>query len=471
MKILFAAAEGWPLVKTGGLGDVAYSLPKALKKMGIDVRVVMPKYSAIPLKYRDKMEYLGHKWIDYAWRHTYLGVETLEIEGVQYYFIDNEQYFKRDRIYGENDDCERFGFFSKAILESFDIMEFYPDIIHSNDWHTGPLSVYLEENRRNFRFQDIRNVYTIHNLRFQGVFPGNCIDSVMGLDRYKWFNEECMKYYDAVSFMKGGVNMSDAVTTVSKTYAGEIKTHDYGEGLDGLFRYIDYKLYGIVNGIDYEMFNPKGVKKTEAKKNLQKKTGLKSKTGTPVIGMVTRFDRQKGLDLVMRAFDYIMATGANMLVLGSGEKMYEDFFQGKALQYPGQLAVHIGFDQELAKEIYAGSDMFLMPSQFEPCGLSQMISMGYGTIPIVRETGGLADTVEPYNEYEDKGTGFGFKNYSSQEMLNTVEYAVKVYQDKNKAKWRNLVKRAKEKDFSWNEAAKKYVKLYEMLSISRELKK
>jgi starch synthase len=459
MNVLFVAAEGWPFIKTGGLGDISYSLPKALKKSGVDARVVLPKYSAIPEEYKKKMKHIGHKWINFAGKQVYLGVETLTLDGVTYYFIDNEDYFKREKIYGEYDDCERFGFFSKAALESIDITEFYPDIVHTNDWHTGPVSAYLNKG--------IKNVYTIHNLRFQGIFPGDNLGNVLGLNPYEYFHEAGMKYYDAISFMKAGVNYADAVTTVSNTYAKEIKTQEYGEGLEGLFRHIDYKLYGIINGIDYKVFESKG-RKTEAKKNLQKKMGLEVKASTPLIGMVTRFDRQKGLDLITRVFDHIVAMGAQLVILGSGEKSYEKFFLDKAAQYKGQVAVVTGFNGGLANEIYAGCDMFLMPSQFEPCGLSQMISMRQGTIPIVRETGGLADTVEPYNEYEDKGTGFSFRNYSSHELLNTVGYAIDTY--KNKAKWRGLVKRAKEKDFSWDEACKKYIKLYEMLLIDKDLR-
>ena len=395
MKVLFAAGEVWPFVKTGGLGDVAYSLPKALKKEKIDVRVILPKYNTIPDKYKEIMQHLGEKQIWIAHHNEYVGIDYCELDGITYYFVDNERYFKRNKIYGEDDDCERFAFFAKAVVETFSITDFEPDLIHCNDWHTGLVPIYLKERELN----NIKTVFTIHNLRFQGLFYNDVIEKTLEIDRGRYFIEDGIKYYDMVSFLKGGVVYSDYITTVSNSYAEEIKTPELGEGLDGLFRKFDYKLKGIVNGIDGAVYKLPRKGKKRLKSELQERLGLNQDPNVPLVSIITRLDRQKGIDLIIDSFDRLMKLGIQFVLLGNGESKYEDFFKWKERQYPGRVCSYIGFNQPLSIEIYSGSDIFLMPSIFEPCGLSQMIAMRYSCVPIVRETGGLKDTVTPYNEY------------------------------------------------------------------------
>ncbi|MBP6062510.1 MAG: glycogen synthase GlgA [Fusobacteriaceae bacterium] len=474
-KVLFVAGESWPFIKTGGLGDVAYSLPKALKKEGVDIRVILPKYSKIPEKYKKEMKFIGHKSIQLAWRNLYLGVEELELDGIIYYFIDSQQYFFRDNVYGESDDCERFSFFSKAVVEIFDIINFYPDIVHCNDWHTGLVPVYLNEKKRQGKYNNIKSVFTIHNLRFQGQFSYNEIYNTLGLDPSHYYNEEGIKFHNGISFMKAGINFSDIVTTVSESYAQEIKTPYYGESLDGLFIHNNNKLYGITNGIDYDIFDPKKdneivsnfgkscLKKKELNKTyLQKELGLAEDLKVPIISVITRLDRQKGIDLIIGVFDNIMnETDSQFIILGNGEKHYENFFIEMANKYPNRVHAHIGFNNKLAKEIYAGSDMFLMPSQFEPCGLSQLISLRYATIPIVRETGGLKDTVIPYNEYEITGNGFSFRNYNAHEMLHIIKYANIIFH--KKTVWKKIMSSAMSSDNSWKKSGVRYLELYKKL--------
>ncbi|MGF6907680.1 glycogen synthase [Fusobacterium sp. PH5-44] len=457
MKVLFAVGEAWPFIKTGGLGDVAYSLPKVLKNMGNDVRVILPKYSQIEEKYREKMIPLGNKNIWVAHHNEYVGIECYDLEDVTYYFIDGEKYFYRSSTYGQIDDCERFTYFCKAVVETFDITGFYPDIIHCNDWHTGLIPIYLRERG----YWNIKTIYTIHNLRFQGLFFNDNMEKILELPRWAYYYEDGLKYYDMLSFMKGGVVYSDIVTTVSETYANEIKTPWMGEGLDGLFRKFDYKLHGVLNGIDIDSYKFPRKGKTRAKTELQEKLGLIEDPNLPMISMITRFDRQKGIDMLMEVFDDIMKTDAQMVILGTGEPYYEDFFRMKEYQYPERVCSYIGFNSNLAKEIYYASDMFLMPSIFEPCGLSQMIAMRYGTIPIVRETGGLRDTVIPYDEYANTGDGFGFKNINSQELLWCIKYAMNIYHDGNK--WHDIMNRAKLRDNTWSKSAEKYIELYKSL--------
>ncbi|HJH07923.1 MAG TPA: glycogen synthase [Fusobacterium ulcerans] len=454
MKVLFAAGEAWPFVKTGGLGDVAYSLPKALKKEKIDVRVIMPKYSSIPDKYKEMMQHLGDKQIWVAHHNEYVGIDYCELDGVTYYFVDNERYFNRSKVYGEGDDCERFAFFAKAIIETFYITGFEPDIIHCNDWHTGLVPIYLKERG----MYNIKTIFTIHNLRFQGFFYNDVIEKTLELDRGRYFVEDGIKYYDMISFLKGGVVYSDYITTVSDSYAEEIKTPELGEGLDGLFRKFDYKLKGIVNGIDGTVYKVPRKGKKRLKAELQESLGLNQEPDVPLVSIITRLDRQKGIDLIIDSFDRLMKLGIQFVLLGNGEPKYEDFFKWKERQYPGRVCSYIGFNQPLSMEIYSGSDMFLMPSIFEPCGLSQMIAMRYSCVPIVRETGGLKDTVTPYNEYTGEGDGFGFKNISSDELYQTLEYAISIYEDKDK--WEKIVKSAKARDNNWNTSAKKYISLY-----------
>ncbi len=471
MKVLFATGEVWPFVKTGGLGDVAYSLPKELMKMDIDVRVVLPKYSQIEKKFRDRMKKIGTITINLGWRETYCGIEFLEHEGVKYYFIDNEYYFKRDNIYGEYDDCERFSFFSKAILEIFEDIDFRPDLIHCNDWHTGLVSVYLNELREEEEYKKIKTLYTIHNLKYQGVFSRDNLGDTVDLPFEKYYQEEGIKFYDNISFMKGGIIFSDFISTVSETYSNEIKSEFYGENLEGLFRVREEKLKGIVNGIDYDLFNPRRDKeiykkfsqskfedKIYNKLELQKNLGLEVDKDLPMIGIITRLTPQKGIDLIINVLQEMLEDGVQVVLLGNGDESYEDVFKYYADRYPNRLSSNITFNHELAKKIYASSDMFLMPSLFEPCGLSQLISMRYGTVPIVRETGGLKDTVEPYNIYEDTGTGFTFTNYNAHEMLDCIRRSIEVYKDSNK--WKALALRGMKRKSSWNHSAKEYKKLY-----------
>lgn len=453
MKVLFATGEAWPFIKTGGLGDVAYSLPKALKNKGVDARVILPKYQQIPDKYRNNMKHLGEKRIWCSHYNAYVGIDEYILDGVVYYFVDNMDYFSRNKVYGENDDCERFTFFAKAIVETFDITGFTPDIIHCNDWHTALVPIYVRE-----RWLNVRTVFTIHNLRFQGFFPNYELEETLELNREYYYKEDGLKYYDVISFLKGGVVYSDYVTTVSRTYAEEIKTPQYGEGIDGLFRKFDYKLTGIVNGLENSLYKKSNKNKEEAKIKLQKKLGLNIDKNIPVVAIVTRLDRQKGLDLIIEAFDRMMQRNIQFILLGSGEPYYSDFFRWKEHQYKGRVCSYIGFNQNLSLDIYAGADIFLMPSLFEPCGLSQMIAMEYGTIPLVRETGGLKDTVTPYNEYTRQGNGFSFIDPTSDVMLKILDYALKMYNDKKE--WNIIVKHAKSRDNSWNRPAKEYIDIY-----------
>lgn len=457
MKVLFATGEAWPFIKTGGLGDVAYSLPKVLKEKGIDARVILPKYGQIPEKFRNGMKYIGHKKIWASHYDAYVGIESYEYDGVTYYFVDNMQYFTRAKVYGELDDCERFTFFSKAVVETFDITGFTPDIIHCNDWHTALVPIYLLE--RGMR--DIRTVFTIHNLRFQGFFPNQELEETLEIDRWKYYQEDGLKYYDMISFLKGGVVYSDYVTTVSKTYAQEIKTPQYGEGIDGLFRKFDYKLEGIVNGIDEEMFKVDSSSKRDMKMKLQKELGLEVNPDVPVVAIISRLDRQKGIDMIIETFDRMMESGIQFILLGSGEAHYENFFRWKESQYPRRVCSYIGFNQGLSIDIYKGADIFLMPSLFEPCGLSQMIAMRYGTVPLVRETGGLCDTVTPYNEYTGEGDGFGFRDASAEVMLKILNYALHIFEDKNQ--WNNIIRNAKARDNSWDKSADKYIEVYKKI--------
>ena len=458
IKVLFATGEAWPFIKTGGLGDVAYSLPKALKNKGVDARVILPKYQQIPEQYRFAMKHLGHKKIWVSHYNAYVGIEEYELDGVTYYFVDNMQYFARPKVYGEIDDCERFTFFSKAVVETFDLTGFTPDIIHCNDWHTALIPIYVRE--RGLQ-HDIKTVFTIHNLRFQGFFPNIEIEETLEIDRERYYQEDGLKFYDVISFLKGGVVYADYVTTVSRTYSHEIKTPEYGEGIDGLFRKFDYKLTGIVNGIDTSVYKAPKESKSSLKAKLQKSLGLNVDPDVPLVAIISRLDRQKGIDMITQAFDRMMGLGIQFVLLGSGEPYYEDFFRWKENQYRGRVCSYIGFNQPLSLEVYAGADMFLMPSLFEPCGLSQMIAMEYGTVPIVRETGGLKDTVTPYNEYTGQGNGFSFIDATPEVMLKIIDYAIKIFRDKKQ--WNIIVKHGKERDSSWNRPAQEYIDVYKKI--------
>ena len=458
MKILFATGEAFPFIKTGGLGDVSYSLPKALvQKEKLDVRVILPKYSKISNELLKDVRHLGHKEIWVAHHNEYVGIEEVELEGVIYYFVDNERYFRRLNVYGEYDDCERFLFFSKAVVETMDITDFKPDIIHCNDWQTALIPIYLKERG----IYDVKTVFSIHNLRFQGFFYNNVIEDLLEIDRAKYFQDDGIKYYDMISFLKAGVVYSDYITTVSDSYAEEIKTPEFGEGIHGLFQKYGYKLSGIVNGIDKASYPLSKKSHKTLKANLQAKLGLEIEEATPLVAIITRLDRQKGLDFILEKFDEMMSLGIQFVLLGTGEKSYEDFFRYKESQYRGYVCSYIGFNQELSTEIYAGADIFLMPSVFEPCGLSQMIAMRYGCIPVVRETGGLKDTVKPYNEYTGEGDGFGFRQANGDDMIKALRYAVTMY--RRPEVWKEIIANAKKRDNSWKEPAKRYKEIYQKL--------
>ena len=474
MKILYAAAESTPFIKTGGLADVAGSLPLALKKDGHDIRVVVPLYSSIKDEYRKQMKNLGYFYVDLGWRHQYAGVLSYLLEGVTYYFIDNEYYFNRDNIYGEHDDGERFIFFNKAVILLLKYLDFKADILHSNDWHTGLLSLYVKDFASGDSFYSkMKTVYTIHNLKYQGVFPAGILEDVAGLS-IQYYHENGLKFYDNLNMMKGGIVYSDAVTTVSKTYAQEIKYSYYGEMLEGIISCHDYKLSGIINGIDNQLFNPetdKNIesnynrdsldKKSENKIALQKRYHLPVNKNIPMIAMVTRLVAMKGLDLVCHIFDELLQEDIQFVMLGTGDKKYEDIFRYYQSKYPDKVAARIYFNEGESHLIYAGADIFLMPSLAEPCGISQLISLRYGTVPLVRETGGLQDTIVPYNQYTNEGNGFRFRNQNAHELLNTALEALKLYQDKTR--WRQLQIRGMESKNDWEESSKEYSRLYRRL--------
>lgn len=472
MNILFCTSECYPFLKTGGLGDVASSLPRSLNQKGVDVRVILPYYASIPEHFKNDAQRIAQFNVPVGWRNQYAGLMYLFFEGVHYYFIDNEYYFKRDGSYGYYDDGERFSYFCRAVLESIGHMDFAPDILHLNDWHTGIIPVLNEKHffdspkHRNLKF-----VFTIHNLKFQGVFGKELLEDMLGLDD-GYYTEDKLKFHDGISFMKAGIVYSNAVTTVSNTYKYEIQNPYFGEKLDGLLKSIDYKLFGILNGIDYSIYNPEtddGIyqkysvgeyeKRAVNKDCLQKDLGLYQSREVPIISIITRLTPQKGLDLISCVFEDIMAQGVQFIVLGTGDIGYEDFFRYYQNKYRGSLAVKICFDNNLAKKIYAGSDLFLMPSQFEPCGLSQLMALKYGCLPIVRNTGGLADTINPLNEITMSGNGFSFDNYNAHDMLNVIKYALDVYHNK-KDVFHMLMDNAMHSDFSFGRSADQYIEVY-----------
>ena len=475
MKVLYVASEAVPFVKTGGLADVAGSLPKALLKEDVDIRVIMPKYGAIGKEYIDSMEHVYDGELEVAWRSKYIGLDKLVLENVTYYFVDNQEYFNREGFYGYDDDAERFSFFSRAVLNLLPAMDFWPDVIHTNDWHAGLVNVFLKlEHMEDERYQNIKTLYTIHNLKYQGVFPKDIMPDVLGLD-WKYFNNGDLEFFDAVNFMKGGIIYADYVSTVSKTYAKEIQYEYFGEHLDGLLRSRKDDLFGIVNGIDYDVYNPMTDKnlfetydvdspdrKRDNKVALQKLLGLPEDRRMPVVALVSRLVAAKGLDLIVRMMDEIlMHEDIQFIVLGTGDKEYEDWFKGLAWRFPHKVSANIRFSNELAQRIYAGADIFLMPSNYEPCGIGQIVDMRYGTIPVVRETGGLKDTVQQYDKYTQTGNGFVFSDYNAHEMMYALKKALGSYA--NYAEWNQIVHNAMASDYSWTNSAKEYKKLYEQL--------
>ncbi len=477
-KVLFVTSEAVPFIKTGGLADVAGTLPKYFDKEKYDVRVVLPKYSCMNVKFKNELYYKTNFYMQISWKNLYVGIFETTIDGVQFYFIDNEYYFNCDKPYSSDIkwDIERYAFFSKAALSILPTIDFRPDIIHCHDWQTGLVPVYLNDCfQDNPFYHNIKTVMTIHNLKFQGVYDKQTIQDITGLSSY-YFSPDKLEAYKDVNLLKGGIVYADRVTTVSETYAEEIKTGFYGEKLDGLLRARSNVLTGIVNGIDYDEFNPqtdiniahkftsKNFKKEKVKNklDLQRELGLEVNPDVMMIGIVSRLTDQKGFDLIARVIDEICSDAVQIVVLGTGEDRYENMFRHYAWKYQGKLSANIYYSDSLAHMIYASCDAFLMPSLFEPCGLSQLMSLRYGTLPIVRETGGLKDTVEAYNEFDGTGTGFSFTNYNAHEMMACVRYAERIYYDDKKA-WNNMVKRAMEKDFSWCSSAKKYEALYDEL--------
>lgn len=475
MQIVFASAECAPFVKTGGLGDVAGSLPAALVRAGAEVIVMVPKYATIKDEYKAQMEHFSDFYVSLGWRNEYCGLEKLERDGVTYMFIDNERYFARDYPYGFFDDGERFAFFSKAITESLQHLPagFECDILHCNDWQTALAPVFLREFYQGLPLYDrVKTVFSIHNVAFQGQFSDTVMEDILGVAHIPAAASQLRCDACSINYMLGALRYADAITTVSPTYAGEIQTPEFGEGLDGVLRERSYALQGILNGIDVAGFDPATDKRIAAnytvedrsgkavcKAKLQEELGLEVRDDRPLMVMVTRLTRQKGMDLVMYALDRILSGGVQVAVLGTGDRDYEDglrYFQDK---YPGTMAARIEFDPALSQRMYAAADMFLMPSKFEPCGLSQIIAMRYGTLPIVRETGGLKDTVIPYNEFTGEGTGFSFSNFNGDEMGDAVFRAARLFWD-NRDAWNQLVTQAMSRDFSWTRSADKYLDLY-----------
>ena len=476
-RILFATSEAVPFIKTGGLADVAGALPKCFDKRYFDVRVILPKYACMKQEWKDKMEYITHFYMDLGYKNCYVGIMHMEYEGIQFYFIDNEYYFSGPKPYDSAPwDLEKFAFFSKAVLSVLPVIGFRPDVIHCHDWQTGLVPVYLHDSfQQNEFFWGIKTVMTIHNLKFQGVWDVKTVQGITGLSDYYFAPDKLEAYKDA-NFLKGGIVFADAVTTVSNTYAEEIKTPFYGERLDGLLCARAHDLRGIVNGIDYDVFNPETDKcitrnynaktfrkeKVKNKIQLQKDLGLNEDPNAMLIGIVSRLTDQKGLDLVRYAMDKIIDDNTQVVVIGTGDPAYEEMFRYYAWCNSDKVSANILYSEDLAHKLYAAADSFLMPSLFEPCGLTQIIAFHYGTIPIVRETGGLRDTVIPLNEFEDTGDGFSFSNYNGEELINTVNYSKYIYFEQPEL-WNHMVARAMEKDLSWGVSKKRYEELYNTL--------
>ena len=474
MKILFAASECVPFIKTGGLADVVGALTPVLKAQGADVRVILPLYAAIPQEYVNQMKLECEFEVELCWRRQYCGIKSLEYQGVTFYFVDNQYYFGRSYIYGlGGDEYERFGFFDRAVIDALVHLDFKPDVVHCHDWQTGMIPALLKIQYAQYPFyQDMKTVYTIHNLQYQGVFPIKAVQDTLGLGD-SLFTSDKLECYGCANYMKAGLVYADELTTVSPSYADEIQTAFYGERLDGLLRARKDQLVGILNGIDVKDYDPAKDPQIYAnydpyhlggkeicKQELQKELGLEVDPTVPLVGIISRLSNQKGFDLIECVIRELMATGIQLVVLGMGEAKYTNLFSWAESEYPGRLATRFAMNHQLAHRIYAGSDMFLMPSQFEPCGLSQMIAMRYGSVPIARETGGLRDTVLSYNKFTDEGNGFTFFNYNAHDMLHTVRRAVHYY-NHNRDVWYRLIVRGMTGDYSWYSSAGKYMALYE----------
>jgi len=474
MKILYVASEAGPFIRTGGLGDVAGALPKDLNALGNDTRVIIPFYKEeIKEAYRNTLKYIGSTYVDLGWRRQYAGVFTAVVDGVIYYLIDNEYYFKRRGLYGHFDDAERFAFFSKAVLEVMPLIEFYPDILHCNDWHTALTPVFLDVFYRwGKEYQNIRTMFTIHNIEFQGKYGKEIMGDILALPEWA---QSLVMYQDCVNFMKGGIESAEAVTTVSETYAKEIMDPFYSYGLQSILSQRSYKIFGVVNGIDNTVYNPETDKalfknfsvktlknRAENKKGICEMVNLPYSENTPLMAMITRLTEQKGLDLVLAVLDEILAADIQIVILGTGDWKYENALQAFEQRYPTKFRLIRAFSMDIASKLYAGSDMFLMPSKFEPCGLSQIIAMRYGSVPIVRETGGLKDTVEPYNPEKGTGVGFTFKTYNSYDMLDAIWRAYGTYMN-FKDDWKKVQTNGLKKDFGWKKSAEKYLEIYKNL--------
>ncbi len=471
INVLFAAFECSPFIKTGGLGDVVGSLPPALKGRSCDIRVILPKLRQIPEEYRREMKPLAVLSVPLGWRNQYCGVETLKLGKIQYYFIDNEFYFFRENTYGYDDDCERIAFFSKAVLECLPGLDgFFPDVIHAHDWHTALVPVFLREQYQALEpYRNIRTVYTIHNLKFQGILGEFALGDLLALHECKNAADQLHWGHDAINFMQGALYYSDYITTVSPTYAEEICTRQYGEGLDPVLSQRKDRLAGILNGIDTQKFSPAAAPspfsaedlsgKSQCKAALQRELGLPERGEVPVLALISRLTEQKGLHLLAGAMNALVNRDIQLVILGTGEEEFQRLLGNYSAAYPEKIAFRCTFDEPLSMRIYAGADMLLMPSLFEPCGLSQMIAMGYGTLPIVRETGGLKDSVIPYNQYTGKGTGFRFSRPDSDDFQACIFYALDVFAHHPDA-WRQLQSQAMAQDFGWKKSARKYLSIY-----------
>ena len=476
MKILYAASEAVPFCKTGGLADVAGSLPAALAAQGAEVAVVLPLYQKVKEKFGDRLYFECYDYVDLAWRHSYCGLFSLEQDGVTWYFLDNEQYFNRPELYGYMDDGERFGFFSRAVVRMLPHLKFWPEVIHCNDWQTALVPIYLKDDGvREDRFRSIRTVLSIHNIEYQGRYGKETLGDLFGLD-HGWADDGTILMDGDVNLLKGAILCADAVNAVSPTYANELKMPYFAHRLDGIMRRCGYKLSGVLNGIDVKRYDPAAdphiavnysaadmAGKQADKAELQKLTGLRQEPYVPIVGIVSRLVSHKGLDLVCEVLHDMMELPMQLVILGKGDRKYEEFFQWAANQYPGRMAVRLDYNEELSMAIYAGADLFLMPSRSEPCGLSQMIAMRYGTVPIVRETGGLKDTVTPYEAWRDAGNGFTFANYASSDMLYVIREAVYLYKDYPDA-FARLRARAMACDFSWARSAGEYLHIYSTIT-------
>ena len=476
MKILYAASEAAPFCKTGGLADVAGSLPPSLAAAGVETAVILPLYQQVKERFGGELEFVCYDYVDLAWRHAYCGLFQLKRDGVTWYFVDNEQYFKRPELYGYMDDGERFGFFSRAVVQMLPHLPFFPDVIHCNDWQTSLIPIYLKDDGvRQERLRSIRTVLTIHNIEYQGRYGVETLGDLFGLDS-GWAEDGTILMDGAVNLLKGAILCADAVNAVSPTYADELKYAYYAHGMENILRQCAYKLTGVLNGIDVKRYDPAAdpllVKSYSAadlsgkaadKQHLQRLMGLREEPETPVIGMVSRLVAHKGLDLVCEVLHDLMELPVQLVVLGKGDEKYERFFRWAAGQYPGRVAVRVDYNETLSMAIYAGADLFLMPSKSEPCGLSQMIAMRYGTVPIVRETGGLKDTVQPYEDWRDSGNGFTFANYNAGDMLYVIRQAVELY-SRSRDAFVRLQHRDMTEDFSWSRSAGQYVQIYESIT-------